>query len=733
MTTMTLRHFPIRSSLALALLGALAPAAYADDNADSLSATELDTIEVKADVARGYHADASQIDSFGSFGHAALQDTPASISVITRDQLDDRQPQSLSELARSDAALGDNYAPVGYYQNLMIRGFALDLATGYRQNQLTLAGEQMLALEDKERVEILKGLGGLEAGIVSPGGLVNLVSKRPAKVRRAQFGVDNDGANTVAVDVGAWLSPKVGVRMNAAHGKLDSWIDHADGRRHFMALAADWKLGDDTTLRFDGNWHDTAQRSASGFQLLGGTTVPENIDRTQLLGYQPWQDPVKILARNASVRLDSRVAEHWTMQIALGHSRAVIDDNVAYAYGCFYAPECATGEVPGNYFAPNGDYDIYDYRSPNDSRRNDELRVALNGQFDTGTINHELSLGASAFRRTIDRSPYVYDYVGTGNIHDGAPPVFAPSPNQPGTPVRRLDSRQQAAFALDRMHLGERWQLITGLRQVRLKEHAWKSSGRLIRTTRTTRNLPQVALLWQPSTQITAYASWSQSLSLGDEAPYWTSNDGEFLAPRLARQQELGLKLSPRTDLNAGIAVYRLSQPFQFAQPDTSAAGFTFVEQGQQRHQGVELWAAGQLSDTLRWNTSINLIRARAQDSLTSSYEGHQLVNIPSRRAAVYLDWTLPGSANTAVLFGGRAASANPATPNGLTQVAGYAVFDIGLRHASQWGEHAMIWRLNLDNVFNRFYWRDTGSSGGDNFLFPGAQRQARLSLSFDF
>ena len=73
-----------------------------------------------------------------AFGNAPLHDTPAAVTVITRDQLDDRQPRTLSEIAHSDAAVGDNYAPVGYYQDISIRGFPLDLATGFRLNDMTI-------------------------------------------------------------------------------------------------------------------------------------------------------------------------------------------------------------------------------------------------------------------------------------------------------------------------------------------------------------------------------------------------------------------------------------------------------------------------------------------------------------------------------------------------------------------------------------------------------------------
>ncbi|HET8764260.1 MAG TPA: hypothetical protein VFM52_03480, partial [Rhodanobacter sp.] len=57
-------------------------------------------------------------------------------------------------------------------------------------------------------------------------------------------------------------------------------------------------------------------------------------------------------------------------------------------------------------------------------------------------------------------------------------------------------------------------------------------------------------------------------------------------------------------------------------------------------------------------------------------------------------------------------------------------VFDAGLLYASHWNTHALTWRLSVDNLFDHFYWRDTGISGGDSYLFPSAPRLARLSLT---
>jgi len=725
---MTIKFPP--TSLILALMSVMTVTHAQDNSASPSTATPLAPVHVQADSNKGYNADTTNL---GGLGNTPLHDTPAAITVITRAQIDDRQPRTLSELAHADAALGDNYAAVGYYQDISIRGFPLDLASGFRMNDLSIAGEQYLTLEDKQRVEILKGLAGLEAGIVAPGGLVNYVSKRPADVHTVTVGTDSKGSRYGALDIGGWLTPGFGVRVNAAHEDMHSYVQHANGRRNFVSLAADWKISSKATLQLDTDYQSSGQRSVSGFQLLGGTVIPPNPSRRRMLGYEPWQQPVGIHASNTTARFHYQFNDHWEAQLSAGHSHVVIDDNVAFAYGCFYSPACASGATPGYFFAPNGDYDVYDYRSPNDNRQNDEVRAVLKGSFDTGSLSHELSVGASMFRRTLNQRPYVYDYVGTANIADVNPPYFTPSPNQPGPSARRLDSWQRSLFALDRVHLGSQWQVLAGARYVRVNESEFDDTGVLDRHTLENKLLPQAAVLWQPSASLTTYLSYSESLSLGGQAPWWTSNGNAVLAPLLARQVEAGVKYAWTPALSLQAALYRIHQPYQFAQPDNSAAGFTFVQQGEEVHTGLELNAAGQVTDHLRLTASANLIQARAQNTGTASYEGHQIVNVPRLRTSVYANYQLPFTPNLSLLGGWRYASPNTATPNGLVRVPAYHVFDAGLKYISQWHGHALTWRLNVDNVFNHFYWRDTGTSGGDSYLFPGAPRLARLSLTYDF
>ncbi len=714
-----------RISLLTAALSAALPL-YASnlEAAAERSPTELAAVRVQAEQP---HARNTQSNSFGA---GDWKNTPAAITVLDRDLLDSRHVRTLSELAYNDASLGDAYAPVGYYQNIAIRGFALDTATGYRFNGLTIAGEQRLALENVQQVEILKGEAGLAAGVIAPGGIINYVGKRPAEVRTVTLGTDSEGSRYAAIDVGHWVTPRIGLRFNAAWDDSNSYIDHADGRRNFYALASDWLIGERGKLEVDANYQTSAQRSASGYQLLGATALPRNVDRKKMLGHQAWQQPVGIDSTNISALHTFDFNSAWQSRVSASYSRSVIDDNVAFAYGCYYAAECADGSVPGNYFAPNGDYDIYDYRSPDDTRRNQQLRAELRGRFSTGSVEHQLTLGADYFDRTVDKRRNVNEYVGTASIHDKDVPQFAPSPLQPGPSVRRLDSTQKSLFLLDRVSFADDWQVLAGGRFVRLAERAFDKRGNLERSSRLSRFLPQAALIWSANDALNLYASYAQGLSLGQEAPFWTTNEGTFLPAVRSRQLEVGAKYTPSDALTLSAALFRISQPFQYARPDDSAYGYTFVQQGQQTHTGLELSAQGNITERLKLTASATALRARARNSGTPAYEGHPLINVPSSRASLHADYALPFVEGLGLTGGWRYASSNVATADGRVRAPGYSVVDAGLRFQHQLRDHAVNWSLSVDNVFNRFYWRDTGSSSGDYYLFPGAPRQARLSVT---
>ena len=118
------------------------------------------TVVVHGDVKDDY---LSNSITAGTLSGLPLSETPLSALAITEEQLSDQQARLLSDVVKNDASVGEDYAPVGYYGDYEIRGFPIDLATGLEINGMTIAGEQDVPLENKERVEIVNGIAGAKA------------------------------------------------------------------------------------------------------------------------------------------------------------------------------------------------------------------------------------------------------------------------------------------------------------------------------------------------------------------------------------------------------------------------------------------------------------------------------------------------------------------------------------------------------------------------------------------
>lgn len=718
---MTLPH----PRLPLSLLGlSLALPASHSLAQDSITLAPVQVSEVYSEGYQVEHA------SVAGFAPAPLLDTPASIAVFSKQLLADRQVRTLSEVLQSDASVGESYAPIGYYENVNVRGFELNAASSYKINGQTIAGEQNVALENKQQVELLKGLSGLQSGVAEPGGLINYVTKRPEDVRSVTLSSNEQGERYIATDLGGWFGSErqFGVRANLAHEDIRSYVDHADGKRDFASLAFDWQITPDAVLQLDAEYQQREQRSVPGYQLLGSSSLPHDIDPHDRLAYQQWAKPVTIDSLNLGGRFDYRFSDNWTGSLSASRSKVVIDDYSSFAWGCYGAPSCATSSVP-NHFSPEGDYDIYDYRSPDDTRRTDEAQAALNGRFEAMGLGHDLTVGASAQRRTLDQRPYFNEMIGSGNIYQPTP-VLPPSDKTVGDSTRRLDSRQYGLFANDRISFNEQWQTVLGARLVRLDEKTFNEQGDPGRHTRDYQLLPNAALIYKPRPDISVYTSYSKGISSGGTAPWFASNTAEILAPTLSHQLELGIKRDwQRLSLSA--ALFQLRQAYQYSRPD-GVGNFTYVQQGQQKNIGLELGASGWLSERLQINASAAAIRARVKNSGTADYEDHQAINVPNFRAAVQADYSLP-IPGLALLGGARYSASKYANQAGTVEVGSYAVFDLGSRYSTRIGGYDTVLRLMVDNVFDKRYWRDADEYLGDGYLFQGAPRTARVSASVSF
>lgn len=661
-----------------------------------------------------------------------LKKVPASITTITSERIADQHAKTLTDVIKNDPSLGDGYAAIGYYPNFVARGFALDLGSSYLINGHTIRGEQNVALENKEQVEILKGISAIQSGMSTPGGVVNYVTKRPADVKNITVDANSEGGYTLATDVGGFVNNSFGYRINLAHESIHPNVDHANGKREFGSVALDWKINDRSKLLFDIEAQHQSQRSVPGYQLLDGQEVPTNVDQDRLLGYQSWSKPVVNNSVNASLKYQYAFNDQWNASLSASQSRVVIDDYIVFPYGSYYS----SGN-PLAVFDKDGNYDLYDYRSPDDTRITNQFSAGLEGQFNTGNIEHQVAFELQNTRKNLKRYDPSNQLIENeiGNIYTDSSDFKMP-PEKLGNRFKALESDQTAFTISDRVQFNDQWSTLLGGKLIHLDEQAYKPDGQQSRDTDLNKFLPQLALMYSPTAKTNLYASYAKGLSDGGEAPWYTNNvmygtGPQILSPRNSEQYEIGVKQQIRNFLLTA-AIFDLKQDNQYSKVNADGT-FDFIEQGKQHNQGIELGLTGALTDTVDVSSGITYTKSRLVDIDSDSYKGHQTQNVPKVRATAQLSYKVPSVEGLRLLSGMQYSSSKYANKEGTAKVGGYSVFNIGAAYKTNFAGHDTTFRFNIDNLFNKKYWHDVGAFMGDDYLFLGNPRTAQFSTTFSF
>jgi iron complex outermembrane receptor protein len=714
------------------------------------------TVLVHADVKDNYFPETI---TAGTLDGGTLANMPLSATVVTRDLLTDQVSRVLSDVVKNDASVGEDYAPVGYYGDFQIRGFPIDLATGLQVNGMTIAGEQDVPLENKERVEVLKGIAGVDSGVASAGGLINFVTKRPAAIQAMDLATDHRGSSFGDVDMGRLFGTgkQAGVRLNLAGEDIHSYVNGADGWRAMGAGAADWKMTPRAILKTDFEYQHKVERSVSGYQLLGGTTLPD-LDRiypSTMLGEQSWGKPNTFDTYNTGGRFDYELPREWHAFGAAGFSHSLIDDNVVFAYGCGYQANCYSsgGNAPDYFFAPDGGYDIYDYRNPGELRIDADAEGLVMGRVKTGPVTHDLAAGGELFRRSVQQPGYfsadnpvspdgvvqdgaVYTYVGSENIYEPIAAVPMEAPVQKAGPRRLWEDNHQGSWVMqDRIHLPGRIQLLAGGRYDALRDHNYSlaASDASVPPTFTDKGiwLPQYAITYNPTDSLTLYGNYGVLLSLGPQAPWWAGS--YFLAPYFTRQAEGGAKFEPGRRILLSTALFRMRAPFFYPKGDDSGDDLTFVSEGHETHSGVEVNAQGKAANWLRLNLSAAAIRAQSEDTGTPAFDHKQVINVPRVRTAIFADMAVPHARGLHLMPGWSYTGRKAATRDDAVSVAGYNLFNLGARYTPGGERGHMTLRVYADNIMDKRYWKDTGANYGDTYVHLGAPTTVRLSAHYVF
>ena len=710
------------SILTLAIAHAFAgPAFAANDGADAVDSPPASMAEV---IVTASKTPAAQRASVGGFADAPLLQTPAAVTVISQQTMQDLQIRNTSDAVRLDASINDAYNAVGYAEQFSIRGFKLDNNSSYRKDGIAIPGDTQIPLENKERIEVLKGLAGLQAGIAAPGGVIDFIVKRPtnAPLRTVTVEARERGTLYGALDLGGRLDdPRFGYRINVAAERLRSQIKGADGNRKFISGAFDWQISPQALLQFDADYQDKSQITAPGFQLLNNTTLPTGVSADTLLNLQPWTRPVGTITSNLGLRFQYAFDDNWHATVSANQHSFKRDDYTAFPYGC-----SAQDLYPG--FCGNGDYDVYDYRSLGETKKPLSAQAMIQGKFATGSVRHELTAGVATFHRKDRAGRYVYDYAGTSNIYQ---PVIVDISNGVQGPVRVTRSdKENSVFVQDIVSLAANWKLHAGLRHIDVDgfQYVLKADPSVAEV-RAKHGflLPNLALVYNPLDNVAIYGAYSQGMEHGGTADRKAANANEELSPSRSKQIEFGVKADITADLMVAASLFQIRKGLEFQ----NASNY-FVRAGQAQHRGLELSAQGKASADLNVGVSVTALNSQQSSTGEASLDGKRVPNVPAFKSAIHADYRVPQVAGLSVNGSWEYAGKKAFEFNNNTFVPAYHVANLGAAYVTRLAGKQAVLRATVNNVFDKFYWRDV-TPESDGYLFPGASRTVKVSAQFDF
>ena len=674
---------------------------------------------------------ASPSAAIGGWGDTPLAKTPIQASIFSTELLRDSGAQRLSDLTAIDPAVSDAYNAEGYWDFLTVRGYVLDNRFNFRRDGLPINAETSIPLDNKARIEILKGTSGMQAGTSAPGGLVNYVVKRPldAPLRSVNLEWRSPGTVTGALDLSQRFGTDnaFGVRLNAAAAHLDPMVRDSRGNRNLFALAADWRVSPDTLLEAEIETSHRSQPSQPGFSMLGNT-VPQPGDPRISLNNQPWSLPVVMDATTASLRWQQKLGNDWRFVAHAATQQLRTDDRLAFPFGCSDPNPPPDGTYYADRYCPNGSYDLYDFRSENERRRTDALDLSLQGRLQTGAIGHGLSVGVLQSRVRNRFQQQAYNFVGTGNVAGTLVTPADPSLTDENT---NRDERSTELYARDAIALTERLTAWLGLRYTHMQRDSVRTDGSQPTHYPASFTTPSIALGYAFARDQLVYASWGRGVEsnvVTNRARY--TNAGAVFTTE-SRQAEIGLKgASDAFEWN--LAAFDIQRPRtqDFGSCDADATCTTRLD-GTAHHRGVEANAAWRQGPwTLRGGAQ--WLRARVEGSADPTIDGQQPTNVPERTLKLQAGHDVAAVPGLNLQAGLTHETARMVLPDNSATIPGWTRVDAALRYETKLAGARTTWRAGIDNLFDKRAWRESPYQFSHAYLYPLAPRTVRLSVQVD-
>ncbi len=669
-----------------------------------------------------------------NFEGASQQELPISATTFDNATLRDVGAQRITDVLRLDASASDSYNLPAYWDKLSVRGYALDNRYNYRREGLPISAETIIPMDNKERIELLKGTSGIQSGTSAPGGLVNYVVKRaPSSADKTMRDVTlsyGPGNNRLtAADLGGRFGEDAsfGYRFNVAHEDLDPYIRNTKGHRNLVALAMDWRIDSSNRLEWEFEQSHHAQIGVNFYSLLGsGTTaLHPTVDGTRNITRQPNSQPGVFDGQTGTLRWRHQLNNGWvwTAQGGVQHLRA--DDRLVYASGCPTAPT--------DRFCANGDFEIRDYRSENERRNNEVIQTDLRGQQVIAGLEHNFKVSVMR-QRQINRMPSTHtdELLGTTNsINGGLVPTN--TPNSRGGPMTNSSDHNTEIALNDRVRMSPHTSAWLGIRHTQLNRQSVQTNGTEAVQDRRSINTPWVALSHQLNANDTVYASYGYGLE-AQAAPNLANytNAGQALPALRSTQREVGFKRQGQHSMWQATW-------FDITRPQTTNGlgctnnpnSCTLQIDGQNHHQGLELTALTKLSQW-NWGGSAMWLDAKRENAtIQTDLNGQRPINVPQyilRGMTEYRYSSIVGlRSGLRVSHEGK----RNVTENGDIHLPAWTTFDATTHYDTKINNLTSSWTLAINNLANKQYWRESPRQYGQYFLYPGAPRTLRASVVF--
>ena len=682
---------------------------------------QLEEFNVSGSKLYSYNSDKVQI---GSFRDVNPVDVPLTVNIITREALDAQGARTLFDAVKNAAGVTRSQTSGGSIaDNIAIRGIAVENRGNYRLNgSLPVVNLVDLSLENKERVEVLKGATSLYYGFVPPSGVVNLVTKRATKnpVNAVKVVVNSFGALTGQLDVGRKFGPgdQFGVRVNVARGQEDIGVDNFSGRRTFAALAADWKVNDKILIRYDVEDLTKTATEQAIYTLLapvaGVVPLPPVPRNTHNLGGE-WQKFDAHALANL-LRVDLILARNWTLVAEAGH---------ALTYRTRLSSQFQ------NYNLTTGAGTLAVTFNPSMRYTNDNLRVELYGKLKTGAIGHSLSLGVTSNERDQD----VYQRGAASFAQNLYNPLPVPVLAQPtATTTRTVNHlRDSGLYFYDRVTaFEERIQVIGGLRSTNFRSNTY------VFTTNNTTNVttatgapystknrmsPMATAAYKPTRDSSIYVSYLKGLESGATAGNAQANAGFVLPPLESRQYEIGAKADFRGVL------YQLGY-FDIERPSTFIDARNFLTaNGKAGYKGFEFFASGEVVRSVSLIASATRLDAKQLNAATATTFGRIPDGTAKYTGSLFGEWRVPQLKGLSISGGSFYIGRRPL--NNLNQgfLGGYTLHSAGVGYTFKSGNADIAVRLNTENLSDKATWAGVGG----NIISVNLPRTTKIAVTTKF